>query len=87
MFSDSVRGFKHTQATQEDSMKSNVAVTALVIVFAATLLVNVAATAQAGSATRSLARATWRYIAIPLNDQRSLCQEDECYQFVMVYER
>ena len=42
-------------------MKSNIAITALVIVFAATLLVNVAATAQARDAACSLARAAGTY--------------------------
>jgi hypothetical protein len=42
-------------------MKSNIAITALVIVFAATLLVNVAATAQARDAACSFARAAGTY--------------------------
>ena len=42
-------------------MKGNIAITALVIVFAATLLVNVAATAQSRDAACSFARAAGTY--------------------------
>jgi hypothetical protein len=47
---------------------------------------------EARSAKAALTNATGRLpllrlFSTPLNDQRSLCQEDELCQFVMLYER